>query len=90
MTEIKPSSLSMLMFRYQSPAVPLERVVADFFTHLDLPYAKKRAARQDFPFPVFKVEKSRNAPYMVSVEALATYLDRQAQTGQQDHENMHR
>lgn len=89
MQTIKPNALTLLMFRYQSPVVPLERVIADFFTHMDYATAKKRAAKQDFPFPVFKAEKSVKAPFLVSIEALALYLDKQAQIAQEDFNNLH-
>lgn len=89
MKNIKPNALTLLMFRYQSPVVPLELVIEDFFTHLDMPQAKRRAAKQDLPFPVFKAEKSAKAPYLVSIEELALYLDQQANIGKEDFNNMH-
>lgn len=90
MKEIKPSALSLLMFRYQSPVVPLEKVIGDFFTHLSLAEANRRATKQALPFAVFKAEDSRKAPFLVNIECLAAYLDSQAKIGQQDFENINR
>lgn len=90
MHDLKPSALWFLMIRYQSPVVPLERVIADFFKHMDIKTANKRAARQELPFPCFKAEKSVKAHFLVNIEALATYLDKQSQIGQQDFDNFHR
>ena len=85
----KKSSLMMLMYRYESPHIPLEIVVKDFFNHMQMDQAKRRAAKQDFPFPVYRLEKSTKAPFFVSVEALANYLDNQAKMGKQDFDNLH-
>ena len=88
MRDLKPNALTLLMFRYQSPYIPLERVIEDFFTHLSLEVAKRRAVKQDLPFPVFRAEKSAKAPYLVCIEELALYLDKQAEIANQDFKNM--
>lgn len=84
------SALSMLMFRYQSPVATLEQVISDFFIHLSIEEANRRASKQTLPFPVFKAEASRKAPYLVSIESLAQYLDQQAKIAADDYAAMHR
>lgn len=64
--------------------VPLERVVAHYFPHLSEREWKRRAAMQQFPFPVFRPEKSQKAPWLVNVNQLAEYLDKQAAEAAKD------
>ncbi|MHA3082053.1 pyocin activator PrtN family protein [Acinetobacter sp. ANC 5383] len=88
---LKPNALTLLMFRYQSPFVELETVVNDFFSHLSIAEARRRANSQSLPFPVFRSEaKNKKAKWLVSVEELALYLDKQAAIAKQDFNNMNR
>ena len=79
----------LLAMKYQSPVVPLEVIVKDFLPHLNIETAKKRAALQNLPFPAFKAEDSKKAPYMVDIKHLAVWLNQQSQISAQDWGNMH-
>lgn len=79
----------LLAMKYQSPVVPLEVIVKDFLPHLNIETAKKRAALQDLPFPTFKAEDSKKAPYMVNITDVAIWLNKQSQISKQDWTNMH-
>ena len=65
----------LLMAQFGAADVPLSRVVDAYFSHLSEATWKRRAALQEFPFPVFRAENSQKAPWMVSVVELARYLD---------------
>lgn len=81
----------MLLEKYKhSPVILLETVLRDFFPHLNLSSAKKKAACQMLPFPVFKAEKSQKSPYLVNILDLAKYLARQSDLGTKDWESMNR
>lgn len=83
------NSFHVLMIRYSSPVVSLETIVNDYFTHMKIEEANKRANRQDLPFPVFKSENTKKAKWMVNVAQFAAYLDKQSQIAYQDHSAMH-
>lgn len=65
----------LLMAQFDRADVPLEEVIAKYFPHLSEREWKRRALMRDFPFPVFRSERSQKAPWMVNVSELATYLD---------------
>ena len=60
----------------------LDVVAARFFELEDKAVIKKNALKGQFPFPVFRANrtgiKSQSSPYLVDVEDLAKYLDEQA------------
>ncbi|WP_409448989.1 pyocin activator PrtN family protein [Acinetobacter baumannii] len=53
------NTYTILCMRYLAPAIPLELVAQDYFTHLDIKTIKRRANLQDLPFPVFKLEETK-------------------------------
>lgn len=73
----------MLGLKYQKPYIPLEDVIADYMPHLTASVANRRAAAGSLPFPAFKADGAKS-PYLVSVAALAAYLDAQQQLAEQD------
>lgn len=84
------SSYHILMLRYGSPVVLLESVVNDYFPHMDIKHANRRANAQDLPFPVFKSEpNNKHSKWFVNIADLASYLDKQCSIAQQDFSNMH-
>jgi hypothetical protein len=46
--------------------------------------ARKQAALNTLPFPVFKVRDSVQSPYLVRVDQLAAWLDARAEEAAQD------
>lgn len=82
------NSFHALLIRYGSPVVPLETIVNDYFTHMKIEDANRRANKLDLPFPVFKSENTKKAKWMVSLVQLGAYLDIQSQIALQDHKAM--
>ncbi|RZH03129.1 pyocin activator PrtN family protein [Acinetobacter pittii] len=84
------NSLFLLVARYQSPVVPLETIVKDYFSHMQIAEARRRANSQQLPFPAFRSEpENKKSTWMVNVADLAVYLDKQSQIAKQDHQAMH-
>ena len=77
------------MIRYSSPVVPLETIVNDYFTHMKIEEANRRANKMELPFPVFKSEETKKAKWMVNIAQFAAYLDRQSRTALEDYKSMH-
>lgn len=69
------NTVFLLMAEYRSATIPLGEV-AKRYLGLDEKSARARAARAELPFPAFRAE-SQKAPWMVSVEDLASWLDRE-------------
>lgn len=82
-------SFHALLIRYASPVVPLETIVNDYFTHMKIEDANRRANKLDLPFPVFKSENTKKAKWMVNIVQFAAYLDKQSQIALTDHKAMH-
>ncbi|NWK61396.1 pyocin activator PrtN family protein [Acinetobacter sp. SwsAc3] len=78
------NSFHVLMIRYSSPVVSLETIIKDYFTHMKIEDANRRANKMDLPFPVFKSEDSKKAKWMVNIVQFAAYLDRQSEIANQD------
>jgi hypothetical protein len=71
-----------------SPVVPLETVVQEYLTHMSLEIAKRKAVKQQLPFPVIRIGEKQKASWMVNLEDLAVYIDQQTKLAQQDHKAM--
>lgn len=74
----------LLLSIFNGADASLEKVVALYFPHLSEREWKRRASLQQFPFPVFRPEKSQKSPWMVNVNELAAYLDKQAAEAAKD------
>lgn len=83
-TALQFNSFHVLMIRYSSPVVSLETIIKDYFTHMKIEDANRRANKMDLPFPVFKSEDSKKAKWMVNIVQFAAYLDRQSEIANQD------
>ena len=84
------NSFHVLMIRYSSPVVPLETIVNDYFTHMKIEEANRRANKMNLPFPVFKSEDTKKAKWMVNIVQFASYLDRQSELANQDFKMMNK
>lgn len=84
------NSFHVLMIRYSSPVVPLETIVNDYFTHMKIEEANRRANKMELPFPVFKSEETKKAKWMVNIAQFAAYLDRQSKVAEQDFNMMNK
>lgn len=84
----KINTFTMLVMRYMSPVVPLENVVADYLSHMSLEIAKRKALKQELPFPVIRMGEKQKASWMVNVSDLAAYIDQQTSLAQHDYKAM--
>ena len=82
------NTYTMLVLRYMSPVVPLENVVEDYLSHMSLEVAKRKAVKQELPFPVARFGEKQKASWMVNVSDLAMYIDQQTALAQHDHKAM--
>lgn len=72
-----------------SPVVQLFTVVEDFYPHLSKAEVLRKAGNQDFPFCVFKIDKSKRAPYWVHVKDLAVVVDNHLKEAHKDYANLY-
>ncbi|WP_314338383.1 pyocin activator PrtN family protein [Acinetobacter guillouiae] len=79
----------LLAMKYKSPVVTLDTVIADFMPHLKIETAKKRASKQDLPFPAFKAEESVKSQWLVNITDVAMWLNKQRENSAKDWKNMH-
>lgn len=70
-----------------SPVVPLENVVQDYMS-ISIEIAKRKAIKQELPFPVIRLGEKQKAAWMVNLADLAVYIDQQTALAQQDHKAM--
>lgn len=82
------NTFSMLCMRYMSPVVPLELVVNDYMNHMSIDVAKRKAHKQELPFPVVRLGEKQKASWMVNLADLAVYIDQQTALAQHDHKAM--
>ena len=82
------NTYTMLVLRYMSPVVPLENVVEDYLSHMSLEIAKRKAVKQELPFPVIRLGEKQKASWMVNLHDLAVYIDQQTALAQNDHKAM--
>lgn len=63
-----------LLAVHETPTIALDDI-AEQYLNLSLAQARRKAARQDLPFPVFKMGAGLKAPYVVAVSDLAKYIE---------------
>lgn len=78
----------LLAMKYKSPVVTLDAVIADFMPHLKIETAKKRAGKQDLPFPTFKAEESAKSQWLVNITDVALWLNKQRENSVKDWKSM--
>ena len=66
----------LLMAQYEGRAVvPLKRVIADFFPHLDEKKFLSKSLAGDIKIPVIRIEDSQKAARGIALADLAAYLE---------------
>ena len=80
------NTIFLLMAEFGQADIPLEEVASKYL-QLTPEKAKRKAAKQEFPFPVFRAGNQKT-PWMVSVSDLAEYLDKQRAEAKKDWEAM--
>jgi hypothetical protein len=87
--DLQVSTVDYLFIKYRSMTVTLEVMARDYYPHLKKAELLKRANGQEFPFSVFKLDKSKRAPFLVHVRDLAEALDKQYEMAAKDHATFH-
>lgn len=78
-----------LFMKYRSMTVELLMIVQDYYPHLSKAEALRKANNQEFPFSVFKIDKSKRAPFLVHVKDFADVLDKQYSEASKDFATFH-
>lgn len=73
----------MLMFQFNAACVELETIM-HLFGYLSKTEAYRAATAGDLPVPVWKARDSNKAPYLVNLEDLANWMDKQRATAQHE------
>lgn len=69
--------------------VNLLDIAKDYYPHISKAELLRKANNQDFPFSVFKLDKSKRAPFLVHVKDLANVLDKEYETAAKDYATFH-
>ena len=67
MTAVQLTIAEILFVKYRSMTPNLMEIVKDYYPHLSKAEALRKAGDQAFPFSVFKLDKSKRAPYLVHI-----------------------
>jgi hypothetical protein len=79
----------LLMAQYSGLAIiPLERVCADYFSHLTPEKMKVKVAAGEIDLPLVKMENSQKSARGVHLNDLASYLDAQHSRARGEHEKL--
>jgi prephenate dehydratase len=82
-------TLFLLMAQYEGHAiVPLEKVCADYFSHLTPAKMKFKVASGQIDLPIVPVENSQKSARGVFLTDLAAYLDAQHLQARTEHEKL--
>lgn len=84
------NTYQMLFICYMCPIIPLEVVVRDYLNHMSIEIAKRKAVRQELPFPVIRLGDKQKASWAVNIEDLAKYIDKQTAIAQMDFNAMNK
>lgn len=81
----------ILMAQYDGLAViPLERVCADYFTHLSPEKLLRKVLAGQLRLPVTRIESSQKSARGVHIQDLADYIDARRAEAVQDLAKLHR
>ncbi|MCH7309321.1 pyocin activator PrtN family protein [Acinetobacter sp. NIPH 1852] len=71
------------------PSLTLLTSVNDYYPHLSNAEALKKANNCEFPFSVFKIDKSKRAPFLVYLNDFADVLNKQYSQASKDFVTFH-
>lgn len=84
-------TIFILMAQYDGLAViPLERVCADYFSHLTPEKMKMKVAAGEIRLPITQIEASQKAARGVHIQDLAAYIDARRAEAVEALEKLHR
>lgn len=80
----------LLMAQYNGMAIiPIERVCADYFSHLTPDKLLRKASAGEIDLPITRIEGSQKAAKGVHLSDLATYLDAQRAKAVVENDKLH-
>lgn len=85
----KFTTMDYLFMKYRSMTVDLMTIVNDYYPHLSKAEALRKANNCEFPFSVFKIDKSKRAPFLVHLNDFADVLDKQYSQASKDFATFH-
>ncbi|KOF04167.1 pyocin activator protein PrtN, phage related protein [Roseivirga seohaensis subsp. aquiponti] len=65
----------MLLMKYESPIVPLEKICEAYFG-CSKNTAKQKAKSGTLPVPAFRLGKSQKLPWMINIQDLASFIEK--------------
>ncbi|MDH0031372.1 MULTISPECIES: pyocin activator PrtN family protein [unclassified Acinetobacter] len=89
MTAVQLSIAEILFVKYRSMTPNLMDIVRDYYPQLSKAEALRKASNQAFPFPVFRLDKSKRAPYLVHINDLAKAIEDEYEKSASDHTKLH-
>ncbi|MFV5514870.1 pyocin activator PrtN family protein [Acinetobacter gerneri] len=89
MGAFKFNTMDYLFMKYRSMTVDLMTIVNDYYPHLSKAEALRKANNCEFPFSVFKIDKSKRAPFLVHLNDFADVLDKQHSQASKDFATFH-
>jgi hypothetical protein len=64
----------MLLIKFESPIIPLERVSEEYFG-CSKNTAKQKAKSGTLPIPTFRLGTSQKLPWMINIQDLAQFIE---------------
>jgi len=84
------NTLFLLMAEFNGrAAVPLEEVASKYLGTTDKITLSRKARSGQLPFPAFRAEQSQKAPWLVNINDLAAYLDKERDKANNDWQQAH-
>ena len=65
----------LLLMKYETPIIPLEKICEDYFG-CSKGTAKNKAKAGTLPIPAFRLSPSQKAPWMVHTKDLASFIEK--------------
>ena len=89
MEALRFSTFDCLFLKYHSTTVDLMDIAKDYYPHISKAEVLRKANNQEFPFSVFKIDKSKRAPFLIHVKDFADVLDKQYSEASKDFATFH-
>lgn len=72
---LSPTEIGLLAV-HRAPAIPLADV-CEKYLGMKYEHARRKANKNALPFPAYRLDESKKAPWMVNLAHLAEYIDAQ-------------
>jgi len=83
------NTVFLLMAQYNGAAVvPLDRVCADYFSHMDPQQFARKATAGEIDIPVIRIESSQKAARGIYITDLATWIDARREEAKRENDQL--